>query len=76
MRDKLAKLPGHSIIQLIYQQQSYEGAAKDYEFSGDSMLEHRLSGHEDTKHSLGHKSWLTIPESGLTTHDVHRDRDY
>jgi NTE family protein len=75
MRDKLANLPGHSIIQLIYQQQSYEGAAKDYEFSGTSMREHRLSGREDTKHSLGHKAWLTMPESGLATHDVHRDRD-
>jgi NTE family protein len=75
MRDKLAELPGHSIIQLIYQQQSYEGAAKDYEFSGTSMREHRLSGHEDTKHSLGHKKWLEVPESGLVTHDVHRERD-
>jgi len=75
MRDKLANLPCHSIIQLIYQQQDYEGAAKDYEFSGTSMREHRLSGHEDTKHSLGHKHWLTMPESGLATHDVHRDRD-
>ena len=75
MRDKLAKLPRHSIIQLIYQQQDYEGAAKDYEFSGTSMREHRLSGHEDTKHSLGHKHWLAMPESGLVAHDVHRDRD-
>ena len=76
MRDKLSNLPGHSIIQLIYQQMAYEGDAKDYEFSGTSMREHRLSGHEDTKNSLGHKKWLVIPESGLTTHDVHRDRDY
>ncbi len=75
MRDKLANLPCHSIVQLIYQQQDYEGAAKDYEFSGTSMREHRLSGHEDTKHSLGHKHWLAMPESGLVTHDVHRDRD-
>jgi NTE family protein len=73
MRDKLANLPGHSIIQLIYQQQSYEGAAKDYEFSGTSMREHWLSGHEDTKRSLGRKDWLVVPESGLATHDVHRD---
>jgi NTE family protein len=76
MRDKLAKLPGHSIVHLIYQPQSYEGAAKDYEFSGTSMREHRLAGHEDTKHSLGHKTWLSVPESGLATHDVHRDRDF
>jgi NTE family protein len=76
MRDKLANMPGHSIVQLIYQQQTYEGAAKDYEFSGTSMRDHRMSGHEDTKNSLSHKRWLTIPESGLATHDVHRDRDY
>jgi len=76
MRDKLAKLPGHSIIQLIYQQKAYEGDAKDYEFSGTSMREHRLSGHEDTKNSLSHKKWMEMPESGLVTHDVHRDRDY
>jgi NTE family protein len=76
MRDKLADLPGHSIIQLIYQHTAYEGDAKDYEFSGTSMREHRLSGHEDTRNSLGHKKWLTMPESGLATHDVHRDRDY
>jgi len=75
MRDKLAKLPGHSIVHLIYQQQSYEGAAKDYEFSGTSMREHRLSGHEDTKHSLGHKQWMAIPQSGVVTHDVHRESD-
>ncbi len=76
MRDKLANLPGHSIVQLIYQQTAYEGDAKDFEFSGTSMREHRLSGHEDTKNSLSHKKWLVIPPSGLTTHDVHRDRDY
>jgi NTE family protein len=76
MRDKLANLPGHSIVQLIYQQTAYEGDAKDFEFSGTSMREHRLSGHEDTRNSLSHKKWLVIPPSGLTTHDVHRDRDY
>ena len=76
MRDKLSNLPGHSIVQLIYQHMAYEGDAKDFEFSGTSMREHRLSGHEDTKHSLSHKKWLEIPESGLITHDVHRDRDY
>jgi NTE family protein len=48
MRDKLANLPAHTIIQLIYQQKTYKGTAKDYEFSGTSMREHWLSGHEDT----------------------------
>jgi NTE family protein len=76
MRDKLAKLPAHTIIQLIYQQKTYEGDAKDYEFSGTSMREHRLSGYEDTKRSLTHKTWLAIsPEAGLVSYDVHRDSD-
>ena len=33
MRDKLASLPQATILQLIYQQKSYEGNARDYEFS-------------------------------------------
>jgi NTE family protein len=76
MRDKLSDLPVHSIIQLIYQQQAYEGNGKDYEFSGTSMREHWAIGHEDTVASLGHKDWLVIPSDngGIVTHDVHRDR--
>lgn len=75
MRDRLVDLPSHSIVQLIYQQQAYEGNAKDYEFSGTSMREHWHSGLEDTCRSLGHDNWLKIPaETGIiTTHDVHRD---
>jgi NTE family protein len=77
MRDKLAMLPTHTIIQLIYQQKIYEGNAKDYEFSGTSMREHWLSGHEDTKRALNRKDWLTMPpdNTGILTHDVHRDHD-
>jgi NTE family protein len=77
MRDKLAKLPQHNIIQLIYQQKAYEGNAKDYEFSGTSMREHWLSGHEDTKRALSRKDWFEMPpeNTGLVTHDVHRERD-
>jgi NTE family protein len=76
MLEKLADLPAHAIIQLIYQQQAYEGNGKDYEFSGTSMREHWLIGHEDTVASLSHKDWLVIPpeNAGIVTHDVHRDR--
>ena len=35
MRDKLASLPQATILQLIYQQKSYEGNARDYEFSAE-----------------------------------------
>ena len=75
LRDELALLPEHTILQLIYQQKSYEGHAKDYEFSRTSMKDHWRSGHEDTKLTLTRKEWLTIPPdgAGIVTHDVHRD---
>jgi NTE family protein len=75
MRDKLATLPEMTILQLIYQQKSYEGDAKDYEFSGTSMREHWQSGYLDTQRTLLRKDWLAMPAPGLgiVTHDVHRD---
>lgn len=77
MRDKLATSPEMTILQLIYQQKSYEGDAKDYEFSGTSMKDHWQSGYADTKRTLLRKDWLTIPPSGtgILTHDLHRDYD-
>jgi len=77
MRDKLARLPAHTILQLIYQQKSYEGNAKDYEFSRTSMREHWQSGHDDTGRTLTHKHWLEMPpeNTGIVTHDIHRDRE-
>ncbi|HEY0265163.1 MAG TPA: patatin-like phospholipase family protein [Rhizomicrobium sp.] len=75
MRDKLADLPQATILQLIYQQKSYEGNARDYEFSADSMHEHWKNGHEDTLATLKRKTWLEMPPQnvGVVTHDVHRD---
>lgn len=75
MRDRLAALPEHTIVQMIYQQKTYEGDAKDYEFSGTSMKEHWQSGYEDTKLTLGRDDWLQIPPpgTGILTHDLHRD---
>ncbi len=75
MRDNLAQLPEMTILQLIYQQKTYEGDAKDFEFSGTSMREHWQSGYQDTKRSLGRKDWLAMPPdgTGIITHDVHRD---
>ena len=77
MRDKLATLPEMTVLQLIYQQKSYEGDAKDYEFSGTSMRDHWQSGFEDTKRTLLRKDWLAMPPAGtgILTHDVHRDYD-
>ncbi len=36
-KEKLEHLPKATILQLIYQQKSYEGNARDYEFSADSV---------------------------------------
>jgi NTE family protein len=75
LRDELAMIPEHTILQLIYQQKTYESHAKDHEFSRTSMKEQWHSGYEDTKQTLTRKDWLTIPPdgAGIVTHDVHRD---
>jgi NTE family protein len=77
-RDHLAHLPGITILQMIYQQKAYEGDSKDHEFSATSMHEHWQSGLEDTRRTLQHRDWLTMPENnmGIVVHDVHRERDY
>ena len=68
-------VPQVNIVHLIYQQKSYEGHAKDYEFSGTSMREHWTAGYEDTRKTLRHRRWLEIPpeDIGMVVHDVHRD---
>lgn len=73
--EELEHQPEMAILQLIYQQQSYEGHAKDFEFSGTSMREHWTSGYEDTKRTLKRKDWLTIPPpgGGIVTYDVHSE---
>jgi len=77
-RDRLAHLPGITILHLIYQQRAYEGDSKDYDFSGTSMREHWQSGLEDTRRTLKRKDWLAMPDDGkgIVVHDVHRERDY
>jgi NTE family protein len=77
MREKLAHLPKATILQLIYQQKSYEGNARDYEFSADSMHEHWKNGHKDTFSTLKRKDWLEMPPKnvGVITHDVHRENE-
>ena len=49
MRDKLARLPQATILQLIYQRRNYESNTRDYEPSADSMHEHWQAGLEDTR---------------------------
>jgi NTE family protein len=75
LQEELSDLPEVAILQLIYQQKSYEGHAKDYEFSGTSMREHWQSGYEDTARTLKHKVWIAMPPpgQGVVVHDVHRE---
>ena len=42
-----------------------------------SMREHWQSGYEDTRRTLKHQKWLTMPPpgSGIVVHDVHRQED-
>ena len=75
LKDELSDLPDIAILHLIYQQKSYEGHAKDHEFSGTSMREHWQSGYEDTMRTLKHRAWITMPPEGhgVVVHDVHRE---
>lgn len=74
LKAELRELPDMTILHLIYQQKAYEGHAKDYDFSHTSMLEHWQSGYGDTKRTLKHDRWLTLPKpgDGILVHDVHR----
>lgn len=71
----ISDVPQVNIVQLIYQQQDYEGHARDYEFSSASMRDHWAAGRHDTVKTLRHPKWLQIPSEadGTTTHDIHRD---
>ena len=64
-----------NILHLIFQARSYEGDAKDYEFSAASMREHRQAGYDDTVRTLRHREWLELPDArlGIAVHDIHRE---
>ena len=47
MRERLADLPEITILQMICQQQAYEGDSKDREFSATSKRAHWRSGWEE-----------------------------
>jgi len=77
LKADLSKLPEIAILQLIYQQKTYEGDAKDYEFSRTSMKDHWLSGYEDTKKTVQRKGCLQMPPpgTGVSVFDLHHDAD-
>lgn len=74
LKKGLVNQPEITILHLIYQQAAYEGQAKDYEFSADTMRMHWDSGYRDATATLAHKDWLAMPAEygGIIVHDVHR----
>jgi NTE family protein len=61
-----------NIVQLIYRSRSYEGIAKDYEFSRRTMEEHWKAGYDDAVGTLSHPEVLQRPEKleGVRTFDL------
>jgi len=62
----------YNIIELIYHARSYEGIAKDFEFSHYTMQEHWRSGYDDVQRTLRYPEVLQRPtsEDGVLTFDV------
>ncbi len=60
-----------NIVQLIYSCKSYEGIAKDYEFSRRTMEEHWRDGYSDTVRAISHPEVLERPNrvEGVRTFD-------
>ena len=60
-----------TIAQLIYRDKSWEGQAKDYEFSRATMAEHWLAGREDVMRTIHNADWLTKPlQEGTIVYDL------
>src|SRR5262249_19624693 len=61
-----------NIVHLIYRSQSYEGIAKDFEFSRRTMEEHWQSGYENAVRSLAEPEIMKLPDriEGVRTFDI------
>ncbi|MBX9842803.1 MAG: patatin-like phospholipase family protein [Xanthobacteraceae bacterium] len=60
-----------NIVHLIYRAKTYEGSAKDYEFSRRTMEEHWLAGYRDAAQSIAHREIFEPPDrlDGVRTFD-------
>ena len=61
-----------ALVELIHRKQSFEGEAKDYEFSRLSMHQHWKEGAEDVMRTLAHRKWKNrkIGTDGLQVFDL------
>ena len=66
-----------NIAHLIYRARSYEGIAKDFEFSRRTMEEHWQSGYDNARRTLALPQLMELPDrlEGVRTFDVCKD-DY
>ncbi|XYD08016.1 patatin-like phospholipase family protein [Methylobacterium sp. NMS12] len=64
-----------TIMQVIYRRKTYEGNAKDYEFSRRTMLDHWAAGLGDIRRAFRHRGWLDQARDadGITIFDLTRD---
>jgi NTE family protein len=60
-----------NIVHLIYNAKSYEGIAKDYEFSRRTMEEHWSAGYDDVVRAISHPEVMERPDrlEGVRTFD-------
>jgi NTE family protein len=65
----------YNIVHLIYRAKSYEGPAKDYEFSRGSMEDHWRAGYYDVVRTLRHPGVVERPTNheGVLTFDLAAD---
>jgi len=77
VRQARSAVPRLALLNLIYQQNAYDGQAKDCEFTAAAMREHWDAGHRDTVRTLRNSDWLAKPtrSGGVAAHDIHRGED-
>jgi NTE family protein len=65
-----------NIVHLIYRARSYEGIAKDFEFSRRMVEEHWQTGYRNARQSLANPEVLKLPDrlEGVRTFDCAEER--
>ena len=65
------------IVRLVHRSEPGELASKDYEFSADSVREHRAAGYRDAIAMLQNPTWLepAPPDVGVIVHEPPRSRE-
>jgi len=65
------------IVRLVHRSEPGELASKDYEFSADSVREHRAAGYRDALAVLQNPTWLepVPPDVGVVVHEPPRPRE-